>query len=167
MAAVLACGDRAVLSGDAAAYLLGILKGRPPVPEVTAPTKRRVRGIKTRRADTNDATVWRGIPVTTVPRTLVDLAPYLPEDDLARACHEAGVRHHTTPAMVEAVLTGRPNTPGTGKLRAVMKGEAKVTLSKLERHFLYLLKEHGLPLPANQPPRRPPPRRLPLARTAA
>ena len=48
----------------------------------------------------------------------MDLAPYLPEEDLARACHEAGVRHHTTPAQVEAVLARRPNSPGAAKLRA-------------------------------------------------
>src|SRR3954453_3229736 len=39
-AAVLACGDGAVLSGPAAAFLLGALKGKPPAPEVTAPTNR-------------------------------------------------------------------------------------------------------------------------------
>ena len=85
--------------------------------------------------------------MTSVPRTLVDLAPYLPEDDLARACHEAGVRHHTTPAQVEAILARRPNTPGAAKLRAVLHGEVKVTLSKLERRFLYLLRENRLLLP--------------------
>ena len=152
MAAVLGCGKGAVLSGHAAAYLLGILKGRPPPPEVTVPTKRRVKGVKTRRANTEDATVWRGIPVTTVPRTLVDLAPYLPEEELARACHEAGVRHHTTPAQVEAVLARRPNSPGAAKLRAVLRGEVHVTLSKLERRFLYLLRENSLPLPQTNRP---------------
>jgi len=110
------------LSGLAAAYLLGVVKGKPPAPEVTAPTKRCVKGVRTRRGRREDATVWRGIPVTTVPRTLVDLAAYLPEDDLARACHEAGVRHHTTPAMVDAVLARRPNRPGAAKLRAIMRG---------------------------------------------
>ena len=115
MAAVRAGGDEALLSGRAAAYLLGVVKGKPPPPEVTVPTDRRIKGVKTRRSTQRDATVWRGIPVTTVPRTLVDLAPYLPEEDLARACHEAGVRHHTTPAKVEAVLARRPNSPGAGK----------------------------------------------------
>src|SRR3954467_13622289 len=43
MAAVLACGDGAVLSGLAGAFLLGALKGKPPAPEVTAPTNRAVK----------------------------------------------------------------------------------------------------------------------------
>ncbi len=161
MAAVRAGGDQALLSGRAAAYLLGVLKGKPPPPEVTATTERRIKGVKTRRSRGEDATVWRGIPVTTVARTLVDLAPYLPEEDLARACHEAGVRHHTTPAQVEAVLARRPSTPGARKLRAVMRGEVKVTLSQLERHFLYLLEKNNLPLPR---PTAPP---APSASTAA
>jgi hypothetical protein len=79
-----------------------------------APTERRVAGVKTRRSrtiDPRDATTWRGIPVTTLPRTLVDPAAVLDEDELARACHEAGVRHRTAPAQVEAVLERRPNSP--------------------------------------------------------
>src|SRR5918992_2853097 len=36
-AAVRACGERAVLSGRAAAFLLGLIKGRAPAPEVSAP----------------------------------------------------------------------------------------------------------------------------------
>ena len=53
-----------------------------------------------------------GIPVTTVARTLVDLAAVLGVDALARACHEAGVLHGTTPGDVEAVLERRPASPG-------------------------------------------------------
>ncbi len=62
------------------------------------------------------------------------------------------MRHFTSPAQVEAILAGRPNTPGAGKLKGVMKGDVKVTLSKLERHFLYLLKEHGMPQPQTNRP---------------
>ena len=79
---------RALLSGGAAAHLLGILKGSAPPPSVITPTERRVRGVATRRArrgiDSREATTWRGIPVTTVARTIVDLAAELSMDDLAR-----------------------------------------------------------------------------------
>jgi hypothetical protein len=154
MAAVLACGEGALLCGQAAGYLFGVLKGLAPPPEVTAPTLRRVRGVKTRRSrvDPRDATTFRGIPVTTVARTLVDLAAMLDLDELARACHEAGVRHGTTPAQVEAVLARRPNSPGAPKLRLVLRGEVPVTLSKLEKRFLELLREAGLPLPGTNRP---------------
>src|SRR4051794_32668952 len=88
-----------------------LLRGEPPPPEVTVPTRRRVPGVKTRRSHVprDERTFWRRIPVTSVPTTLVDLAPILDADSLARACHEAGVRHRTTPAQVERSLARRPN----------------------------------------------------------
>jgi Transcriptional regulator, AbiEi antitoxin len=147
LAGVRACGEGALLSGRAAAYLLSLIKGPPPAPEVTTRTWRRVRGVTTHRGSTRDATEVRGIPVTTVPRTLVDLAATETLDDLARACHEAGVRYGTTPKQVEALLARRPNAPGAANLRAVLRGDTPVTLSKLESRFLSLLQDSGLPLP--------------------
>jgi putative AbiEi antitoxin of type IV toxin-antitoxin system len=147
LAAVWACGEGAVLSGRAAAHVWGLIKGPAPAPEVTAPTKRRVEGVLTRRGEHVEATTHRGIPITTVPRTLVDLAADLPLDALARACHEAGVKHHTTPAQVEAVLSKRPRVRGAGRLRAVTSGDVQVTLSELERRFQKRLEDAGLPLP--------------------
>jgi very-short-patch-repair endonuclease len=149
-AAVKACGDGAALSGHAAAHLLGLLKSRrPPPPEVTAPTERRAAGVRTRRRklDRREVTTERGIPSTTVAKTLVDLAADLTDDDLARACHEANVKYRTTPAQVNSVIAGCPRTQGVQKLRRVMSGDTKVTLSKLERLFLKLLRDAGLPLP--------------------
>jgi Transcriptional regulator, AbiEi antitoxin len=152
LAAVKACGVGAVLSGRAAAHLWGLIPGQAPPPEVTCASERRVQGITTRRrrAGPIEATECLGIAVTTVPRTLIDLAAVLTPDALARACHEAGVRYGTTPAQVDAIL--RPNAPGAGRLRAVLEGDTKVTLSKLERRFLEVLTEHGLPLPETNRP---------------
>lgn len=155
LAAVKAAGPQALLSGRAAAYLHGLVKGRPPPPEVTALTQRCLRGVRTRRCaewDPGDRASARGIPVTSVPRTLVDLAATLPPDALARACHEAGVLHRTTPAQVEAVLDRRPNAPGAKNLRKIMTGEEKVTVSTLERAFLTCLTRAGLPLPETNRP---------------
>jgi hypothetical protein len=147
LAAVWACGGDAVLSGRAAAHVWGLTKGAAPPPEVTTRTDRRVDGVTTRRSTSVEATTHRAIPITTVPRTLVDLAGHLTLDALARACHEAGVQHRTTPKHVEQVLAKRPTTRGAGALRAVLRGDASVTLSALERAFLKRLTEAGLPLP--------------------
>jgi predicted transcriptional regulator of viral defense system len=114
LAAVLACGPGAVLSGRAAGHLHRLLKHAPPPPEVTSPTERHIEGILTRRSrtlDPGDVTEVDHIPTTTVPRTLVDLAAVLKPDALARACHEAGVLHGTTPAQVDAVLSDDPGPP--------------------------------------------------------
>ncbi len=150
MAAVRAGGQGAVLGDRAAGHLLYLLRGRPPAPEVIAPTERRVKGVATRRCrrmDPREVTIWRGIPVTTVARTLVDLAATLAPDELARACHEAGIRHGTTPAHVDAVLARRSNAPGARNLQEVLHGNVPVTLSKLEARFLTLLRKNRLALP--------------------
>jgi very-short-patch-repair endonuclease len=121
------------------------------LPEVLCTTERRIRGIVTqrvRRTELSDVTTWHGIPITTVPRTLVDLAAVLSEDDLARAFHEAAVRHRTTPDQVERILARRHNWPGARKLRRVLWGEVPVTLSHLESRFLARLRAAGLPQPA-------------------
>jgi Transcriptional regulator, AbiEi antitoxin len=155
LAAVLACGDGSLLIARPAAYVWGLIKGSSPRPEVIALVKRRVRGVTThrvRRIDPEDATQCSGIPVTTVSRTLVDLAGVLPERVLARTCHEAEVRHRTTPNQVEAVLSRLPNRPGARTLRKILHGDVNVTLSRLEDRFLALLRETGLPLPETNRP---------------
>ncbi len=155
LAAVYACGDGALLSGRAAGYLLALIKGKPPPPEVIAPNDHNIDGIATSRYRSlhrSEAMKWRNIPVTTVARTLVDLAPVLSLDDLARACHEAGVKYGTTPKHVEAVLARRRTAPGAAHLRAVMTGDARVLLSKLESGFIALLREDELPLPQTNRP---------------
>jgi hypothetical protein len=155
LAAVCACGPGALLSGLAAAHLLGLRKrGRPP-PEVITPSDRRIAGVRVVRSRSmhpRDVWSFRGIPVTTVARTLVDLAARLSADELARACHEAGVLHGTTPRQVEAVLARRPTSPGAAGLRRVLRGDVHVVLSKLEQRFLSLLREAGLPLPRTNRP---------------
>ncbi|MEA2349665.1 MAG: hypothetical protein QOG86_606 [Thermoleophilaceae bacterium] len=89
----------------------------------------------------------RAIPVTSVPRTLVDLAAELSLDDLAVAFHEAGHRYGTTPRHIDAVLRDRRSPPGAHNLRLVLGREAHVLLSRLERAFMALLRKHDLPLP--------------------
>jgi hypothetical protein len=150
LAAVLACGPGALLRARAAAFLFGLIGGTAPPPEVMARGTRRIPGVATtraRRGSDRDATVFRRIPVTGVARTLVDLAAVAEAGELARACHEAGVRYRTTPAQVAAVLARRPSSRGAGILRRVLEGDVPVTLSALERRFLARLREHGLPLP--------------------
>ena len=155
MAAVLACGPGALLYGLAAAHLHRLIRLAPRQPEVLAPTERRIDGITTRRCrgiEAVAATQVRGIPVITVPETLVALAAILQGAPLARACHEAGVLHGTTPAMVDLVLARDPSVAGAANLRAVFHGDVKVVLSVLERRFLEVLEEAGLPLPETNRP---------------
>ena len=85
--------------------------------------------------------------MTSVARTFVDIAARLSPPELARAFHEAGIRHHITPERVEDALSRRPNAPGAGELRRVMRGDVHVTLSHLERRFVTLIAAFGLDPP--------------------
>jgi hypothetical protein len=116
-------------------------RGPAPPPEVIATTKKQIEGVKTHRCNTidrRDGTEYRGIPCSPVPRTLIDLAAVLSSDDLARAFHDARVTYGTEPKHVEAVLARRPNAKGATELRRVLRGDTKISLSKLEQRFLKL-----------------------------
>jgi hypothetical protein len=150
MAAVLACGPAAAISYRAAAHLLSLRRGRPPRPEVTVAStaERRRPGIVVHRVgelDRLDVAVVDGIPVTTVPRTLLDLAPSTAPEDLTRLCHEAWIHHRTSPAHVDACIARNPTKKGAAKLRRAQR--ADVLLSDLEHRFVALLKRHHLPKP--------------------
>ena len=148
-AAVLACGRDAALSGFAAAFRFAVIKGAAP-PEVTTTKNRHIPGITTHRVrhlDSRDVTKYRGIPTLTVPCVLVGLAGTLSLDALARACHEAEVKHRVGARHVEAVLARSRRVVGIAKLRAVYEGDAHVLLSWLEREFLRLLERARLPVP--------------------
>src|SRR5258705_3541878 len=73
-------------------------------------------------------------------------------DELARVCHEAGVRHGLTPVAVERALARRPTSPGATKLREILRGDVRVTLSALEARFLGHLRDAGLVLPDTNRP---------------
>jgi hypothetical protein len=170
LAAVLACGDGALISGHAAGYLLGILKGSAPSAEVTTRGRRLVTGVRTRRSrhlDAAEATVWRGIPVTSVPRTLVDLAAELGMGELARACHEAGIRHGTTPAAVEASLARRPQCAGGRTSPPGPHGRGEGQSEQARSRLPGPAARRRPPASRYQPSRRGTKSRLPLARPAA
>jgi hypothetical protein len=127
MAAVLACGPRAVLSHRSAAALWEIVRW-PRTVEVTAPTLHRHHGILVHRSRTltrADVTRHHGIPATTPVRTLADLARVLDPPSLTRAVNDARLRHLI-----------RRNDAETGPTRSV-----------LEDAFLAFVDRHALPRP--------------------
>lgn len=154
-AAVKAPGPDALICGRAAAHALGLVKGKVPVADVVCPRALSIEGLRSTQCNNlsrQDADTWKSIPVTSPPRTLVDLAADMGAEALARACHEAGVKYGTTPRKVEEVLKRKPNAKGAAKLRAIIAGDTKVVLSKLERRFLQCLREWSLALPVTNKP---------------
>jgi len=150
MAATLACGPAANASHASAGHAYRVFRHRPSLPEVTVPsTAGRSRpGIvihRVRSLHPHDTTTYLGIPMLSVPRVLLDLAPRLSLEDLTQGCHEAWIHHGTTKADIEACIARNPTKKGAGKLRLALG--ADVTLSELERGFLRLLARHGVPKP--------------------
>jgi very-short-patch-repair endonuclease len=153
MAAVLACGPGAVLSHASAAALWGIRPSAATRVDVTVADRRRSRaGIRVHRAPLppEQVTVIDGIPVTTIERTIVDLAAVLRTDGLRRAMDAAETARLPDWRIVDELVDAGHGRRGIRALRAIRAENAigmRVTRSELERDFLDLLRRHDLPLP--------------------
>lgn len=154
MAAVLACGSDAVLSHGSAAALWQIGRERSGVIEVSVPccARRRRAGILIHRRATLtavDVTTRHGIPVTTPASTLIDLASFLPPSPLESAINAADKRGWTNPEALRAAIEGLDHQrPGVAALRETLDRRTfTLTDSELERRFLRLARQVGLPLP--------------------
>ncbi|HVW16853.1 MAG TPA: hypothetical protein VHB30_01265 [Solirubrobacteraceae bacterium] len=89
----------------------------------------------------------RGIPVTSVARTLLDLAGLLPLGELEAAVASALRRPGFDAGRVEDMVRRGRGHRGVGRLAALVAAEPKVTRSALERRFLALVRRAGLPEP--------------------
>lgn len=149
MAAVLACGPAGALSHRSAAALWGIdSRWRSPI-DVSASTERRHRGVRVHRTRTltrRDVTVHYGIPVTTVARTLLDLAGVLDEKALARAVNEAQLKCRLRLEDLAALIARSPGRT-TSRLRTFVDRDEAPTRSAFEDAFLSFVDRYGLPRP--------------------
>jgi predicted transcriptional regulator of viral defense system/very-short-patch-repair endonuclease len=151
-AAVAACGRDAVLSHRSAGWLWGLRSDDRAGIEVTAPRFARRSAIHCRvsRLPEDERTARDGIPITTVPRTLLDLAAVLRPHQLERAIEQAEVLRLTDPLSLPAVLQRYPGRRGTATLRRLLADGrlgATVTRSELEERFLEFVAETRLPPP--------------------
>jgi very-short-patch-repair endonuclease len=124
-----------------------------PPPEVT-----RVRNFRSRPGiaghrfplpkDETAQVNW--IPVTSVPRTLLDLASVLTKRQLERALNEAEVLRLTDRLSLPDLLERYPRRTGSAVLRTLLRegvADRGITRSELERRFLAVLEGTGLPRP--------------------
>jgi very-short-patch-repair endonuclease len=153
MAAVLACGDGAVLGHHAAGRAWGLLGGGPAVIDVIRQGRgsRSLPGINAHSArtlDARDVTRLRGIPITTIARTLLDLATDLDDHRLERACHEAEVLRLFDLHAIRDTLERNNAHRGVGRLRCALRGAwVGHTRSQLEHLFAALVREGEMRLP--------------------
>jgi transcriptional regulator with AbiEi antitoxin domain of type IV toxin-antitoxin system/uncharacterized protein DUF559 len=153
MAAILACGNEALLSHQSAGALWGISAERPDWIDVSVPRRGRVQrtgvGIHRRPSlPARDVSVRAGIPVTTPARTLLDLATVLPRCRLERAVNEADKRDLIDPDSLRAALEGYAGEPGVRRLRGLLDRDTfRLSDRELEVLFRPIAESAGLPTP--------------------
>jgi very-short-patch-repair endonuclease len=152
LAAVLACGDGAALSHASAAQARALLPGVDTVIHVAVPrpgARRPGAPVRVHRLATlRPADVERlgALSVTTVARTLLDLAATERPRRVARAVEAAEARGEDF-AAVHALLADRAGQPGTAVLARLVAAPPEGTESVLEERLLDLVVGAGLPRP--------------------
>lgn len=149
IAAVLACGDGAVLSHRWAAALWEIGPRQSGPVDVTAPRGRPRGGVRLHRSRSltrRDVTTHYGIRVTTLARTLLDLADTLPDRALARAVNDAQLKQRSVKHQLAALIARSPGR-NTSRLRRFVEDTGSPTRSVFEDAFVACVEHHGLPRP--------------------
>lgn len=151
MAAVLAYGPDAMLSHRTAAALWGIGQSSWRIDVTTSQSKRSRKAIRAHTATLHpeDRATHDGIPVTSVARTILDLAAQLTPDPLTRLIEESDRKQLFDLKALDRATARRPRVAGVNRLNAVLKtyrGTAD-TRSKLEKDFRALITSAGLPEP--------------------
>jgi hypothetical protein len=155
LAAVLAMGPGAFLSHGSAAALWGLAGDRPRV-DVTAPGGRQVRpgrkGIRVHRCqfDPPEVTIHDGIPVSTVARTLFDLAERSAPHELKSAWDEASRLRLLRVPEVAAVYERGYGRRARRQIKPLLDAEhrhVEDTASPLEDRFAAFCLAHRLPPP--------------------
>ena len=154
MAAVLASGPDAVLSHWSAAALWVIRPNSRSFIHITTPQKSRSwKGIRRHHSPlpADEVTVEEGIPVTTAPRTIFDLAATEPEDVIENLLREAEFLELWDRLSLRDLTERYPGKRGVRKVRVALErleeepsGRRR---SKLEERFAPFLRRHHLPLP--------------------
>jgi putative AbiEi antitoxin of type IV toxin-antitoxin system/uncharacterized protein DUF559 len=152
LAAVLACGPGAALSHRSAGSLWEVRQSSAGLTDVTVPSRNgRIRraGIRIHRSgrlSPDEVTERRGIPVTTLARTLLDLADVVQPQALKRAITEAEYRNVFDLTCLIAVVQDNPGRRGAKLMRAAEQAGHR-TRSPLEERFLAFVERRGVEEP--------------------
>jgi very-short-patch-repair endonuclease len=154
MAAVLASGPNAVLSHWSAAAFWMIRPNSRSIVDVSAPRKSRSwDGIRRhhKALPTDEVTVEEGIPVTTVSRTILDLAATESADVVGNLLRESEYRRLHDRLSLWDLVERYPGRRGMRKVRTALErlkeepsGRRR---SRLEERFAPFLRRHRLPQP--------------------
>jgi very-short-patch-repair endonuclease len=152
MAAVLASGPDAVLSHWSAAALWMIRSNSRSIIDVTDPVKSRSwDGIRRhhKALPPDEVTVKEGIPVTTVPRTILDLSATEPLHVVKALLREAEFRQLHDRLSLWDLVERYPGRRGIRKVKAALEALKDEPLdeykSRFEERFAPFLARHSLP----------------------
>jgi very-short-patch-repair endonuclease len=150
-AAVIACGPGAALSHRDAAVMWDLRQSNSAVIDVTVPSQngRRRPGIRIHRSArlrADEVIRRQAIPVTTVARTLLDLADVLERQALRRVITEAEYTNQFDLMAISAAVQNNPGRSGA-RLMAAVGAAGDRTRSELEDRFLDLLERHKVEAP--------------------
>lgn len=148
-AALLYAGPGAMLSHGTAAWWRGLLDNNPSTIHVSTPRQpRSLPRIQVHRRR-GCARVWHnGLPVTTLPQTVVDFSANASLRGIRLLLAKADYNDDLDLEAIDAIL-GRGRR-GSAKLRLALerhRPELAATKSRLERMFLEICEEQGWPLP--------------------
>jgi very-short-patch-repair endonuclease len=154
MAAVLASGPDAVLSHWSAAQLWMIRpNSRSRIDVTVAHRSRSSKAIHRHVSEVpeDERTIEEGIPVTTVPRTILDLAASEDADTVENLLRESEFRQLSDRLSLPDLIARYPGKRGTRKVQLaldrVKEEPAGTKRSPLEERFAPFLRRHSLPLP--------------------
>lgn len=158
MAAVLACGEGAVLSHRSAARLHGLGNYGNHRIDVTVPkrSQRSHSGVAVHTSttlSTADTTTVNNIPTTTIPRTLLDIAGLITPRQLERAFDQADAMQALDLNEIRDQLTRNPNRPAAKAVKHLLKTHyigSTPTENDFEDAFLQLTRSLKLPDPMPQ-----------------
>jgi len=153
LGAVLACAP-AVASHTSAAWLWELLRTRPGTIHLTASTRRHAKSdyaVHFARLADEDRGFIEDIPVTALPRTLLDVAATFSPSRFERVLERSEDLRLFDLGAVDDLLGRTIGHPGHGPLRralAIYRDDPAFSRSGLEKRFRKLAKAAGLPPPA-------------------
>jgi hypothetical protein len=154
LAGVLASGQGAGLGARSAVELWDVTRKRVAHVEVVVPRKRRAQGeirlLISRTLEPRDIVIHKGIPVTHMARTLVDLTDTYTPHQVANVIYEAAYRKRFNEPATRATMAranGRQNLGVLDRALALNASGSAGTRSDLEDAFLAIVEGAGLPEP--------------------
>jgi len=155
LAAVLTCPDGSAVSHLSSAAVWRLREVDPIVIDVSVPARsaRRRDGVRVHRPSylaPQDVARHRGIPVTTVSRTLIDVAEVVSTRSLERMLDEAQFLRLLDEKRLEDAMGRHRGRAGAARVRSVLESHkpgSTRTRNPLEERFLLIVREAGLPQP--------------------